>query len=51
MEKTNEPSKEMDNVLKELGKEPKTIWVRGLITINSDGEIKIFGFTVKKGKK
>lgn len=51
MEKTTEPSKKMDNVLEGLGKEPKSIWVRDVFTINEKGDVKLFGFTIRKGKK
>jgi hypothetical protein len=45
------PSRKMDAVLKDIGKEPKVIRVLGVITLNSDGELKILGFTVRRGKK
>jgi hypothetical protein len=45
------PSIKMGNVLEGLGKEPKSIWVRDVITFNSDGEIKILGFCIRRGKK
>lgn len=45
------PSKKMDKVLEGLGKEPKSIWVRDVLTINEKGEVKLFGFTIRKGKK
>lgn len=51
MEKTTETSNKMDKVLEGLGKEPKSIWVQDVFTINEKGDVKLFGFTIRKGKK
>jgi len=45
------PSRKMDKVMEDKGDMPKTIWAKDVITFNSGGEIKIFGFTIRKGKK
>ena len=45
------PSKKMGRVMEDKGEEPKPTLLRSILTINENGEIRLFGFTIRKGKK